>query len=99
MNARIQVDAAGLHAGVDVCGSICVHRAVNSELARSALPSQVDAGNAFGHKRVADDGIEQTQIEFTLRTRLPSWLAEVVECARNKQDVVRCAPGTCGESQ
>ena len=93
MNVHIHLESRGVNAGSDETAVADAYAAVGVEVQAGAGGIEIEMGNALRRKRIAEDGIEQVQIELAQHPGLPAGVGKVFESACDFNGMPLCRAG------
>src|SRR5208282_2219585 len=88
MDMRVRANAGCIGAGSDVCAVIDMNTPIGAKFSCLTRAIQVKTRDAFGRKRIAEDGVEDLHIQLAGRLGPPAWMSKVFERAGEFHGVV-----------
>ena len=96
IDARIEVDAIGVHARAGVRATVNVDAAGNAKSGSRAVGGEIEMSDALGRVGIAEDRVEQTHIQIADGFALPAGMREIVKDTGNIERAVW--PVICGSA-
>src|ERR1039458_1275523 len=99
MDTRIESKARGDDACPDVRAVLDVEAAIGAKAPCLSGPDEVEMSKAPRRKRIADNRVDQPQVQLAGRLGLPAGMGKVFKDAGNFQSPVLDAVAACGHAQ